>query len=80
MLHRFPGLNLMFAEAQIGWVPYVLERADDVWATHRGWSGSQRHCPESPSTYYHRQITSCFFKDPVGVALLDRVGRGQRGL
>jgi predicted TIM-barrel fold metal-dependent hydrolase len=74
VLHRFPDLKLMFAESQIGWIPYVLERADDVWETHRGWSGSQLHCPEPPSTYYYRQITSCFFKDEVGIELLDRVG------
>jgi predicted TIM-barrel fold metal-dependent hydrolase len=74
VLHRFPRLKLMFAEAQIGWIPYTLERADDVWATHRGWSNSQLHCPEPPSTYYYRQVTSCFFKDSIGVAMLDRVG------
>lgn len=54
--------------------PYVLERADDVWDTHRGWSNSQLHCPEPPSTYYRRQVHSCFFKDAVGVTLLDDVG------
>jgi predicted TIM-barrel fold metal-dependent hydrolase len=75
ILHRFPDLRLLYAEAQIGWIPYVLERADDVWSTHRGWSGSQLHCPQPPSTYYRRgQVYSCFFKDPVGVDMLDRVG------
>jgi predicted TIM-barrel fold metal-dependent hydrolase len=74
VLHRFPGLKLMYAEAQIGWLPYLLERADDVWHTHRGWSHGQDNCPELPSTYYRRQVYSCFFKDPVGVALLDRIG------
>ena len=74
VLVRFDRLKLMYAEAQIGWIPYVLERADDVWETHRGWSNSQLHCPEPPSTYYRRQVTSCFFKDAVGVALLDQVG------
>ena len=74
VLHRFPDLKLMYAEAQIGWIPYLLERVDDVWETHRGWSHSQLHCPERPSTYYQRQVYSCFFKDPVGVDLLDRVG------
>ena len=74
-LHRFPDLRLMYAEAQMGWIPYVLDRADDVWSTHRGWSNSQRDCPEPPSTYYERgNVASCFFKDPVGVSLLDRVG------
>jgi predicted TIM-barrel fold metal-dependent hydrolase len=52
----------------------VLERADDVWRTHHGWADSQRYCPEPPSTYYYRQVSSCFFRDPVGVDLLDRVG------
>jgi len=76
VLVRFPGLKLLFAECQIGWIPYLLERADDVWSTHRGWSGGQRFCPEPPSTYYYRNIWSCFFKDAVGVELLDKVGPG----
>jgi predicted TIM-barrel fold metal-dependent hydrolase len=74
VLHRYPNLKLMYAECQIGWIPYLIERADDVWYTHRGWSHGQRSCPEPPSTYYFRQVFSCFFKDPVGVRLLDRVG------
>jgi predicted TIM-barrel fold metal-dependent hydrolase len=74
VLYRFPDLKVLYAEAQIGWIPYVLERADDVWETHRGWSNSQLHCPDVPSTYYHRQVHSCFFKDAVGVGLLDQVG------
>lgn len=74
VLHRFPNLKLLYAEAQIGWIPYVLERTDDVWHTHRGWAHGQDKCPELPSTYYYRQVYSCFFKDPVGVSVLDRVG------
>jgi len=74
VLHRYPGLQLMYAEAQIGWLPYLLERIDDVWETHRGWSHSQDNCPEPPSTYYFRQVTSCFFKDSVGIDLIDKVG------
>jgi predicted TIM-barrel fold metal-dependent hydrolase len=76
VLHRHPGLRLLYAEAQVGWIPYVLERADDVWSTHRGWADSQVHCPEPPSTYYYRQVVSSFFKDRVGVELIDRVGAG----
>ena len=26
-------------EGQIGWIPYVLERADKVWEDNRGWGG-----------------------------------------
>jgi predicted TIM-barrel fold metal-dependent hydrolase len=73
VLVRYPNLKLLYAEAQIGWIPYTLERADDVWITHQ-WSGGQKHCPEPPSTYYYRQVYSCFFKDPIGVKMLDQVG------
>jgi predicted TIM-barrel fold metal-dependent hydrolase len=76
VLVRFPGLKLLYAESQIGWIPYVVERVDDIWETHRGWAHTQTHTPEPPSTYYYRQVTSCFFKDSVGLALLDRVGEG----
>jgi predicted TIM-barrel fold metal-dependent hydrolase len=75
VLVRFPQLKLLYAEAQIGWIPYVLERVDDVWDVHRGWSQSQRNVSEPPSQYYYRQVVSCFFKDGVGVENLDRVGR-----
>ena len=75
VLARFPGLRLFYAEAQIGWIPYVIERADDVWRTHR-WALRPGLCPEPPSTYYDRQVSSCFFKDSAGLALLDRIGIG----
>jgi len=75
VLVRFPELKLLYAEAQIGWIPYVLERVDDVWDVHRGWSESQRNVSEPPSQYYYGQVVSCFFKDGVGVENLDRVGR-----
>ncbi len=75
ILARHPSLKVLYAEAQIGWIPYVIERVDDIWHTHQGWAHTKTHTPEPPSTYYHRQMASCFFKDSVGVALLDRVGR-----
>ena len=75
ILVRHPDLKLLYAEAQIGWIPFVLERIDDVWETHQGWSHSKDAVSEPPSSYYYRQVTSCFFKDSVGLDLLDRVGR-----
>src|SRR5262245_52398571 len=30
-LARYPNLRICFAEGQIGWIPYVLERADKLW-------------------------------------------------
>ena len=73
VLVRYPNLKLMYAESQIGWIPYYLERADDNYKTHMRAQGEER-LPEPPSYYYHRQIYSCFFKDTAGMKLLDEVG------
>jgi predicted TIM-barrel fold metal-dependent hydrolase len=71
---RFPNLKLLYAEAQIGWIPYLLERIDDVWETHRGWSHSQDFTKDKPSSLYWDHIYSTFFKDSVGVQMLELVG------
>lgn len=74
ILVRFPTLTLAYSEGQIGWLPYILERADDVWSDHRAWTRSQDLVPEPPSTYFYRQVYGCFFKDRHGLESLDRVG------
>ena len=74
VLVRFPALTLAYSEGQIGWIPYILERADDVWREHRAWGGVRDIVPEPPSTYYYRQIFGCFFRDRHGVESLERVG------
>ena len=70
---QFPGLKLLYAESQIGWIPYFIERADDTWHTHQ-WAQGENRIPHPPSYYYRRHVYSCFFKDTVGIELLDRVG------
>ncbi|CAN5653146.1 amidohydrolase family protein [soil metagenome] len=74
VLVRFPRLTLAYSEGQIGWIPYILERADDVWREHRAWGGVRDTVPEPPSTYYYRQVFGCFFRDRHGVASLEQVG------
>ncbi len=74
VLVRFPALTLAYSEGQIGWLPYVLERADDVWREHRAWGGVRDIVPEPPSTYYYRQVFGCFFRDRHGLESLERVG------
>ncbi len=74
VLVRFPELRLAYSEGQIGWIPYILERADDVWMEHRAWGGVRDIVPEPPSTYYYRQIFGCFFRDQHGLRSLDEVG------
>jgi predicted TIM-barrel fold metal-dependent hydrolase len=73
-LAQFPNLRLAYSEGQIGWLPYVLERADDVWEQHRAWAGVRETVPEPPSTYYYRSVYGCFFRDEHGIASLAEVG------
>ena len=73
-----PDLKLAYSEGQIGWLPYVLERVDDVWEEHRAWGGVADRIPEPPSTYWHRQIYGCFFRDQHGLDCLDVIGEDQR--
>jgi predicted TIM-barrel fold metal-dependent hydrolase len=74
VLVRYPTLTLAYSEGQIGWLPYMLERADDVWREHRAWGGVADLVPEPPSTYYYRQVYGCFFRDRHGLDALDKVG------
>lgn len=74
VLVRFPDLKLAYSEGQIGWIPYILERADDVWREHRAWAGVRDIVPEPPSTYYYRQVYGCFFRDRHGIDSLAKVG------
>ena len=74
VLVRFPELKLAYSEGQIGWLPYILERADDVWTEHRAWGGVADIIPEPPSSYYYKQVFGCFFRDQHGLDSIEKVG------
>ncbi len=74
VLVRFPDLRLAYSEGQIGWIPYILERADIVWEENRAWGGVADKVPEPPSTYFRRQITGCFFDDAHGLRSVEEIG------
>jgi predicted TIM-barrel fold metal-dependent hydrolase len=71
---RFPTLKIAYSEGQMGWIPFLLQRADDVWLEHRGWAGVGDALVDPPSAYFRRNVFACFFRDPVGVELIDQVG------
>ena len=71
---QFPNLKVAYSEGQIGWIPYILERADTVWQEHRAWIGAADTVPEPPSTYYHRNVFGCFFRDYHGIKTRDDIG------
>jgi predicted TIM-barrel fold metal-dependent hydrolase len=71
---RFPKLKAAYSEGQMGWIPFVLQRADDVWHEHRGWAGVADKITEPPSNYFFRNIFACFFRDSFGIEVIERVG------
>jgi predicted TIM-barrel fold metal-dependent hydrolase len=74
VLERYPTLKLAYSEGQIGWIPYIIERADKVWEENRAWGGVGDKVPNPPSTYYYRQIYGCFFDDVYGLDNIEKVG------
>ena len=71
---RFPELVIAYSEGQIGWIPYVLERADVVWEDNRGWGGVADKVLEPPSELFRRHVYGCFFNDPHGLRSLEDIG------
>jgi predicted TIM-barrel fold metal-dependent hydrolase len=71
---RFPRLEIAFSEGQIGWIPYVLERADVVWEENRGWGGVADKVPVPPSELFRDHVYGCFFNDAHGLRSLDAIG------
>jgi predicted TIM-barrel fold metal-dependent hydrolase len=71
---RFPKLTIAYSEGQIGWIPYVLERADIVWEENRGWGGVADTVLEPPSELFRKHVYGCFFNDAHGLKALDEIG------
>ncbi|MBI3743792.1 MAG: amidohydrolase [Chloroflexi bacterium] len=72
ILEKFPRLNFVSVEGNIGWLPYFLEKADTVYKRHRYWTKSD--LPKPPSEYFHRQVYATFIEDKAGVALRHMIG------
>jgi predicted TIM-barrel fold metal-dependent hydrolase len=77
-LERFPDLRISLSEGQVGWMPYLLARLDDIWERAGNYESELRDLvPERPSSYVPGRIYGCLYDDPVGLALRDRIGMGQ---
>ena len=76
-LVQFPKLKLAFAEAQAGWIPYYLQRVDEVWHDRRAWGGIHPLLTEPPSSQVPGRVYFSTFGDPVAFRILDLVGPDQ---
>ena len=72
--NRFPDLKIAYSEGQIGWIPYILERADVVWEDNRAWGGVAENVLRPPSELFREHVYGCFFDDAHGLRSLDAIG------
>jgi hypothetical protein len=71
-------LKIALSEGQVGWMPFVLDRMDDVWErAHMYEAGLRERLPERPSSYIAGRVYGCIFDDLHGLESRDRVGMSQ---
>jgi predicted TIM-barrel fold metal-dependent hydrolase len=65
VLDRFPELQIVSAENNIGWLPYYLQRMDRAFERQRISAGFANKL--KPSEYFRRQMWATYIDDYVGV-------------
>ena len=72
VMQRFPDLNFVAVEGQIGWCSFFQYYTDHLWEKHRHWTKSE--LKEPPSFYFRRQVFATFMEDPVGLREREHIG------
>jgi len=66
-------IKITYAESQVGWMPFQLERMDSVWRD--GVGGVE--LPVAPSEQVRGRVFGCVFDDLAGLKARHDVGIGQ---
>ncbi len=72
-LQEYPELKISLAEGGVGWIPYLLERADFTHKHHGAWTNSQLG-GKLPSEVFREHFITCFIDDKFGLANRDWIG------
>jgi predicted TIM-barrel fold metal-dependent hydrolase len=73
IFQRFPRLALVLVEANIGWIPTLLEQSDDMFRRYRWWTGAHQEMSLLPSQIFHRNFYATFMVDRAGIELRHRL-------
>jgi predicted TIM-barrel fold metal-dependent hydrolase len=73
VLQEFPNIRFALSEGSIGWIPYLLERADYVYENHNIWTGTD-FGDRLPSEVFREHFIACFITDSAGLRMLDLIG------
>ncbi len=85
MFMRYPNLKIALSEGEIGWIPYFLERAEQVLDKQRYWvqRGARfgEHTNENIDlesldirATFRDHVFGCFIEDHHGIASIDDIG------
>ena len=72
VLDRHPVIRIAFSEGGAGWVPYLLEQAEKVFA--RTTSATQVGTTRPPRQVFAEHMDVCFMCDDTALAALDVIG------
>lgn len=72
LLERFPDLRFVMVEANIGWIPSLLEQMDDSFLRFRFYLDATDKLTRLPSEMFQASIWTTFVSDHAGIAQLDR--------
>lgn len=73
IFERHPRLRILLVESNIGWIPTLLEQADDMYRRYRWWTGAHEEMTEMPSRIFHRNFWATFMVDRSGIELRHRM-------
>ena len=73
MWKKYPKLRMALSEGGIGWIPYLLERADFTHRHHSAWTHAQFE--GKPSDVFHKHVITCFIEDRFGLQNLDYINK-----
>ena len=85
MFQRYPNLKIALSEGEIGWMPYFLERAEQVLDKQRHWVMKGQQFMDHATTdvdldkldireTFRNHVYGCFIEDHHGIASLDEIG------
>jgi predicted TIM-barrel fold metal-dependent hydrolase len=69
VFERFPDLQVVLVESNIGWIPTMLEQCDDMFLRYRWFTGAVEKMSRMPSEIFDRSFWATFMIDTVGLEL-----------
>jgi predicted TIM-barrel fold metal-dependent hydrolase len=85
LFQRYPQLKIALSEGEIGWIPYYLERAEQVLDKQRHWVKRGAQFMDHATTdvdldtldvraLFRDHVFGCFIADAHGIASIDEIG------